>query len=76
MDREEFYRLKKVSKITFDESFGALANRVQVKNNKQRDYEAAERDNAEKRRDSNKENDELEGPSDLLANEEDQDVIF
>jgi len=61
LDREEFYRLKK------------------VKNNKQRDNEAADRENAAKRRASDKENAEDVdggGPSDLLGDQEDQDVIF
>ena len=50
--------------------------RLQVKNNKQRDNEAADRANAAKRRDSDKENDEVTGSGDLLAEEEDKDVIF
>ncbi|KAL8814307.1 MAG: hypothetical protein Q9223_006456 [Gallowayella weberi] len=58
LDREEFYRLKK------------------VKNNKQRDNEANEAENAAKGRDSDKEN--ANGPesSDVLGEQEDQDVIF
>ncbi|CAF9911651.1 MAG: H(+)-transporting V1 sector ATPase subunit D [Gomphillus americanus] len=58
MDREEFYRLKK------------------VKNNKQRDQ--AEADKAEKKanRDSDKENGDKGGKTDLFADEDDQDVIF
>ncbi|KAL8982241.1 MAG: hypothetical protein Q9205_003186 [Flavoplaca limonia] len=58
LDREEFYRLKK------------------VKNNKQRDNEAAEQENAKKQGDSDKEN--VDGPeaADVLGEQEDQDVIF
>ncbi|KAL8800650.1 MAG: hypothetical protein Q9182_005020 [Xanthomendoza sp. 2 TL-2023] len=58
LDREEFYRLKK------------------VKNNKQRDNAANEAENAAKGRDSDKEN--ADGPesSDVLGEQEDQDVIF
>ena len=48
----------------------------QVKNNKQRDNEAADKENAAKRRGSDKENDEAPSSSDLLAEDEDQDVIF
>ena len=57
LDREEFYRLKK------------------VKNNKQRDSNAAdeERKNT-KRRGSDKEND--QEAVDVLGEQEDQDVIF
>jgi len=49
-----------------------------VKNNKQRDTEAADRESAAKRRGSDKENaaEEDGGPSDLLGDQEDQDVIF
>ena len=57
MDREEFYRLKK------------------VKNNKQRDNDAAEAaQKSNKRRGSDKEN--IEGPTDILGEQEDEDVIF
>ena len=59
LDREEFYRLKK------------------VKNNKERDNAAAEREEkASKRRGSDKENDDGPGPVDVLGDQEDQDVIF
>ncbi|KAL8789280.1 MAG: hypothetical protein Q9213_001203 [Squamulea squamosa] len=58
LDREEFYRLKK------------------VKNNKQQNNEANEKENAAKRRDSDKENAEGPDPSDVLGEQEDQDVIF
>ena len=57
LDREEFYRLKK------------------VKNNKQRDNEAAEEElKSSKRRGSDKEN--VDEPADILGEQEDQDVIF
>ena len=62
LDREEFYRLKK------------------VKSNKQRDSDAAEREEkASKRRGSDKENAENAndpGATDVLGEQEDQDVIF
>ncbi|KAL9603642.1 MAG: hypothetical protein Q9179_002129 [Wetmoreana sp. 5 TL-2023] len=58
LDREEFYRLKK------------------VKNNKQRDNDAIEQQNSSKRRDSDKENADGPDPSDVLGEQEDQDVIF
>ncbi|KAI4170762.1 MAG: hypothetical protein LQ343_004724 [Gyalolechia ehrenbergii] len=58
LDREEFYRLKK------------------VKNNKQRDNDANEAENASKRRGSDKENAEGPDASDVLGEQEDQDVIF
>ncbi|KAL9577144.1 MAG: hypothetical protein Q9212_006559 [Teloschistes hypoglaucus] len=58
VDREEFYRLKK------------------VKNNKQRDIEASDREQAAKRRGSDKENEEGPDASDVLGEQEDQDVIF
>lgn len=61
LDREEFYRLKK------------------VKNNKQRDNAAAELEDAEKakRRGSDKENTADDpGATDILGENEDQDVIF
>ena len=57
LDREEFYRLKK------------------VKNNKQRDNDAAEAmQKNSKRRGSDKEN--AGGSADILGDQEDQDVIF
>ncbi|KAL8709938.1 MAG: hypothetical protein Q9220_005388 [cf. Caloplaca sp. 1 TL-2023] len=58
LDREEFYRLKK------------------VKNNKQRDNEANEEAAKSKRRGSDKENADGPDPSDVLGEQEDQDVIF
>ncbi|KAI4151293.1 MAG: hypothetical protein LQ341_000932 [Variospora aurantia] len=58
LDREEFYRLKK------------------VKNNKQRDNDANEEENKSKGRDSDKENAEGPDSSDVLGEQEDQDVIF
>ncbi|MCJ1339816.1 H(+)-transporting V1 sector ATPase subunit D [Bachmanniomyces sp. S44760] len=58
LDREEFYRLKK------------------VKNNKQRDTAAADRENAEKQPESDKENEDGRGSSDVFGDEEDKDVIF
>ncbi|KAI9757601.1 MAG: H(+)-transporting V1 sector ATPase subunit D [Chaenotheca gracillima] len=62
LDREEFYRLKK------------------VKNNKQRDAANAEKELAEKRRGSDKENEAEEqgetGTTDVLGENEDEDVIF
>ncbi|KAI9873513.1 MAG: H(+)-transporting V1 sector ATPase subunit D [Pleopsidium flavum] len=58
LDREEFYRLKKVS------------------NKKQRDSAAADAELASKRRGSDKENDDGYTPSDVLGEQEDQDVIF
>ena len=59
LDREEFYRLKK------------------VKNNKLRDSEAKDKELASKKRDSDKENmaDDA-GATDILGEQEDQDVIF
>lgn len=47
----------------------------QVKNNKQRDNDANE-ENKSKRRDSDKENAEGPDSSDVLGEQEDQDVIF
>lgn len=60
LDREEFYRLKK------------------VKNNKQRDNDAAEKEEkASKRRGSDKENNAgNSGAADVFGEQEDQDVIF
>lgn len=59
LDREEFYRLKK------------------VKNNKQRDNAAAELEEKAKRRGSDKENNADDpGATDILGQNEDQDVIF
>ncbi|KAL8963219.1 MAG: hypothetical protein Q9193_000490 [Seirophora villosa] len=58
LDREEFYRLKK------------------VKNNKQRDNDANEKENKSKRRGSDKENAQGPDSSDVLGEQEDQDVIF
>ena len=59
LDREEFYRLKK------------------VKSNKQRDNDAAEQEEkASKRRGSDKENADDPGATDILGEQEDQDVIF
>ncbi|KAL8953385.1 MAG: hypothetical protein Q9222_000762 [Ikaeria aurantiellina] len=58
LDREEFYRLKK------------------VKNNKQRDNDANEQEEKSKRRGSDKENMDSPDPSDVLGEQEDQDVIF
>ncbi|MCJ1229628.1 H(+)-transporting V1 sector ATPase subunit D [Toensbergia leucococca] len=58
LDREEFYRLKK------------------VKNNKQKNNEAAELENAAKRRESDKENTGGPDSSDVLGEQEDRDVIF
>lgn len=59
LDREEFYRLKK------------------VKNNKQRDNDAKELEAASKRRGSDKENTADDpGATDILGEQEDQDVIF
>ncbi|KAL9072969.1 MAG: hypothetical protein Q9161_003191 [Pseudevernia consocians] len=59
LDREEFYRLKK------------------VKSNKQRDNDAAEQEQkASKRRGSDKENADDPGATDILGEQEDQDVIF
>ncbi|MCJ1303685.1 H(+)-transporting V1 sector ATPase subunit D [Hypocenomyce scalaris] len=58
LDREEFYRLKK------------------VKNNKQRDNAAAEKEDREKRRGSDKENEQDTGGPDVLGEREDNDVIF
>ena len=60
LDREEFYRLKK------------------VKNNKQRDNDAAEQEQeVSKRRGSDKENSADDpGATDILGEQEDQDVIF
>ncbi|KAL9586983.1 MAG: hypothetical protein Q9203_003667 [Teloschistes exilis] len=49
---------------------------LQVKNNKQRDMEASDKEQASKRRDSDKENDEGPDASDVLGEQEDQDVIF
>ncbi|KAL8639781.1 MAG: hypothetical protein Q9226_008828 [Calogaya cf. arnoldii] len=57
LDREEFYRLKK------------------VKNNKQRDNNDAEQE-AKKQGDSDKENADGPAASDVLGEQEDQDVIF
>ena len=59
LDREEFYRLKK------------------VKNNKLRDSEAKDKEMASKKKDSDKENvaDDA-GATDILGEQEDQDVIF
>lgn len=59
LDREEFYRLKK------------------VKSNKQRNNDAAEQDNqTSKRRGSDKENADDPQTTDILGEQEDQDVIF
>lgn len=58
VDREEFYRLKK------------------VKGNKQRDNDAKEKEASDKRRGSDKENANDPGATDILGENEDQDVIF
>lgn len=47
-----------------------------MKNNKIRDNERADREHAAKQRDSDKENDEGSGATDVLGEQEDQDVIF
>lgn len=77
LDREDFYRLKKVRQTKGYPS--PLLTERKVKNNKQRDIAAADRENAAKRRSSDKENaGEPEGAAskDVLGNQEDQDVIF
>ena len=66
LDREEFYRLKK------------------VKNNKQRDQDAEEKEKqarndaaaAKKKKSDESEDEEEEKPSDILGEQEDEDVIF
>ncbi|KAI9783432.1 MAG: H(+)-transporting V1 sector ATPase subunit D [Peltula sp. TS41687] len=58
LDREEFFRLKK------------------VKSNKERAGAAADAEQAKKKRDSDKENEDAAGPRDLLGDDEDADVIF
>jgi hypothetical protein len=47
-----------------------------VKNNKTRDNERSDQENAAKQRDSDKENNEGSGSTDVLGEQEDQDVIF
>ncbi len=58
VDREEFYRLKK------------------VKGNKQRDNEAKEKESSDKKGGSDKENADDPAATDILGENEDQDVIF
>lgn len=58
VDREEFYRLKK------------------VKGNKQRDNEAKEKEASDKKGGSDKENADDPAATDILGENEDQDVIF
>ncbi|KAI9827222.1 MAG: H(+)-transporting V1 sector ATPase subunit D [Thelocarpon impressellum] len=58
LDREEFYRLKKVS------------------NKKQRDSAAADKEMEKRRAAGGKENDDAAGASDVLGEQEDEDVIF
>ena len=53
-----------------------LKYRAKVSNKKQRDSAAADAEMANKRRISDKENDASAAPSDVLGEEEDQDVIF
>lgn len=82
LDREEFYRLKKVPKQS--RSTTPMANTIKVKNNKQRDQEAVDKAEREKRErndagSSDKENQADEdgaGAGDILGEQEDQDVIF
>ena len=62
VDREEFFRLKKVK---------GIKERAQKEENAK--IEASRKG---KNPDSDKENDEREGPKDMLGDEEDQDVIF
>ena len=79
LDREEFYRLKKVTRRNPRCRHHRLMFLFQVKNNKQRDNEIAERAEVEKkgkRRDSDKENDHGPEAKDVLGEQEDQDVIF
>ena len=81
LDREEFYRLKKVrTHLSILATTGSivLIFHAQVKNNKQRDAEAGEREAKAKakRRGSDKENDEGPDSVDVLGDKEDQDVIF
>ena len=75
LDREEFYRLKKVSYANgiVEKLFISF---LQVKNNKQRDNANAEAEEKKDRRGSDKENDEASGLADVLGEQEDQDVIF
>ncbi len=49
---------------------------MKVSNKKQRDSAAADAEMASKRRGSDKENDDVPAPSDVLGEQEDQDVIF
>ena len=58
MDREEFYRLKKVKGL------------------KEKEKAAMEEGEAKQKLKAKKQNDETDGPSDLLGNPEDEDVIF
>lgn len=57
-------------------SGNAHVTKPQVKNNKQRDNDANEEENKSKRRGSDKENAEGPDSSDVLGEQEDQDVIF
>ena len=74
LDREEFYRLKKVG--TRFPTYRGWSNPRKVKNNKQRDNDAAEKSHDSKRSNSDKENESHEDPVDVLGEREDQDVIF
>lgn len=75
LDREEFYRLKKVCIPTIHATV-ILAHSVKVSGKKQRDNAAADAEMAAKRASSDKENAGQDGPSDILGNPEDDDVIF
>jgi V-type H+-transporting ATPase subunit D len=82
LDREEFYRLKKVrERCSFP--IYPLLTPPQVKNNKQRDQEIVDKEELAKRHSkkegsgSDKENQaEDTGTSDLLGEQGDEDVIF
>jgi V-type H+-transporting ATPase subunit D len=82
LDREEFYRLKKVCiMLPFRNINTLLTSHDKVANKKQRDTAAADAE-MKARRAAQQKNDEPEndkediGPSDILAVGDDEDVIF
>ena len=74
MDREEFYRLKKVGwNRRLNQS---TANITQVKGNKQKEAQGKEQEAKAKAKTHGSDKENEGGTKDLLANEDDQDVIF
>jgi len=81
LDREEFYRLKKVNSVGNTVSTTMIAEAVdQVSNKKQRDIAAADAEAKARREQALKEDDseaaDALAPSDILGQLDDKDIIF